>query len=225
MFLETSRASRALLFIGLAAAFTACGPDNKDATETVSATPSHDPKTFPVPGKPVLGGRPTAPSMPTLESPETGEALRWRKPDAWDDISTPNPMRKATYRIKAAAKPDAGPSDASTEDDAELSVSQAGGDLASNIQRWSGQFKDSPAPHQTDKTVGGLKVTIVEIEGTYAGMSMPGKDAQPRPGFALLAAIVDLPDAPFFFKLTGPKKTVDAARADFDKLVASFKKP
>ena len=36
-------------------------------------------------------------------------------------------------------------------------------------------------------------------------------------------AVVETPVGPYFFKLTGPEKTVTAARADFDKLVASFR--
>ena len=226
MSLDTTRAGAVAFFFGFAISGVGCGPENKAAMETVSATPSHEPKTYPVPGKPVLGARPSSPSM-QIDPPPSSEALSWTKPDAWEDISTPNPMRKATYRIKAAS-PAAGKADAgnaSSDEDAELSVSQAGGDLGANIQRWAGQFKDSPTPRQSDKTVGALKVTIVEIEGTYSGMSTPGKDPEPRAGYALLAAIVDVPDAPYFFKLTGPKKTVDAARTDFDKLVASFKKP
>jgi hypothetical protein len=51
---------------------------------------------------------------------------------------------------------------------------------------------------------------------------MPGTTAPPqqgpKPGYALLGAIVET-SPPTFFKLTGPEKTVMAARADFDKLV------
>jgi hypothetical protein len=40
----------------------------------------------------------------------------------------------------------------------------------------------------------------------------------------MLAAIVQGKDAPVFFKLTAPKKTADAAEADFWKMIESLKK-
>ena len=39
----------------------------------------------------------------------------------------------------------------------------------------------------------------------------------------VLAAIVEVGQAPYFFKVTGPEKSVVAARADFDKLVGSIR--
>ena len=45
-----------------------------------------------------------------------------------------------------------------------------------------------------------------------------------KPGSKLLGAIAEGPEGAVFFKLTGPKRTVDAARRDFDTLVASLKK-
>ena len=53
---------------------------------------------------------------------------------------------------------------------------------------------------------------------------MPGGPTTPRPGFTLLGAIAEGPEGALFFKLTGPKKSVAAARAGFDALVASLKK-
>ena len=40
---------------------------------------------------------------------------------------------------------------------------------------------------------------------------------------ALLGAIVEVGGSLWFFKMTGPAKTVAAARPEFDKLVSSFK--
>jgi hypothetical protein len=39
--------------------------------------------------------------------------------------------------------------------------------------------------------------------------------AEPQPGSRLLAAVVEGPGGPWFFKTTGPDETVAAARADF----------
>jgi hypothetical protein len=39
----------------------------------------------------------------------------------------------------------------------------------------------------------------------------------------MLAGIVQAPSGPYFFKLTGPEKTIAAARADFVKLLDSVR--
>ena len=46
----------------------------------------------------------------------------------------------------------------------------------------------------------------------------------PKPGYKLLGAIVEGPGGNVFFKLTGPAKTVEAARADFNKLLKGVTK-
>ena len=103
-------------------------------------------------------------------------------------------------------------------------VTQVGGDLESNINRWKGQFQGGSEPTRTEKKVGELKVTIVEINGTFAGSGMPGAPAgSPKEGWALLAAVVEREghDA-HFFKMTGPRGTVEAARPAFDELIGSL---
>jgi hypothetical protein len=125
-------------------------------------------------------------------------------------------MRKATYKIpKAAGDPE----------DAELTVTQVGGTIDANIERWVGQFggaKDSLK--RTREKVGTFDVTVVELAGKFAGSGMPGAPpAAPKDNWALLGAIVEPLDPPYFFKMTGPKKTVAAARADFDRLVKSLR--
>ena len=41
--------------------------------------------------------------------------------------------------------------------------------------------------------------------------------------FGLLGAILEAPSGVYFFKLTGPKKTVAGAKKQFDALLASVK--
>ncbi len=140
----------------------------------------------------------------------------WKAPDAWKLLDHPSPMRLATYTIPKAE---------GDAEDAELSVTRVGGDVASNIQRWSGQFEGSPQPKTSERSAGDLKITVVELEGTYSGMAMPGQGAAgPKQNFAMLAAIVEGGGDAHFFKMTGPKKTIDAARGGFDELVSSFGK-
>ncbi len=142
-------------------------------------------------------------------------ALAWKAPARWQAMPSTSSMRLATYRVPHA------PGDA---EDPEMSVMQAGGTVDANVQRWIGQFdaEGQKTAKRTTKKVGSLEVTILEVEGTYAGGMGMTKDRGEEKDWALLGAIVSTPGMPHFFKLTGPAKSVKAARGEFDALVQSF---
>ncbi len=161
-------------------------------------------------------GPSTAAAKPTAKATAGGD-LAWDGPAKWKSIPNPNSMRIATYLVPRA---DADP------DDGEMSVTRVGGGVDANINRWKAQFNPAKADSakRSERTVGELKVTIFEVAGTYAGMAMPGQPGKERADWALLSAIVEGPSGdPWFFKLTGPEKTIAAARADFDSFVGSFR--
>jgi hypothetical protein len=121
-------------------------------------------------------------------------------------------MRIATYRVPGAGD----------DQSAEMSVARAGGTIDANIQRWIDQFDQAGQDTRTEKTIRGLNVTIVEVAGTYLGGGMPGAPSSAHPGWALLAAIVQTPGSPYFFKLIGPAATLRAARSRFNSLIDSI---
>ena len=142
--------------------------------------------------------------------------IAWTAPDSWKTVQHPSKMRMATYSI-ARAEGD--------PEDAELSVTHVGGGIEANIERWRQQFEGNPEAKIDKRDVRGMQVTVVELKGTYGaggGPMMGGGTSEPKKDWALLAAIVATQPAAHFFKMTGPAKTVAAARADFDKLVASI---
>ena len=60
--------------------------------------------------------------------------------------------------------------------------------------------------------------------GTFSGGGMPGgPPAGAKPGYAMLAAIVETPSGLFFFKATGPEKTLKAAKPDFEKFLDTLR--
>jgi hypothetical protein len=132
-------------------------------------------------------------------------------------------MRRAQYEI-----PGAGPNTVG-----ELTVfwfgAGQGGSIDSNLERWYGQFAQpdgrpsaAVATRET-RTSHGLTVTVTRVEGRFAGGGMPGAGTPTtHDGYALLAAIVETPNGPWFFKLTGPRATLVAAAPAFDAMVASF---
>lgn len=147
-------------------------------------------------------------------TPAAGE-LAWDAPATWTKAWSPSPMRKATYTIPKAAD---------DKDNGELTVSEVGGGLDANIERWAGQFGGAEAK-RAEQTNGALKITIVDLHGTYrGGMPMGQTGEGPKEGYALLAAVVTDPKGVLtFFKLVGPAKTLAAARTDFDKFVRSIR--
>jgi hypothetical protein len=134
-------------------------------------------------------------------------------------------MRIAQYRV---------PHVEGDTNDAELTVFTfgpgQGGDIDANLQRWYGQValpdggSSRDAATRATFTVNGMRVTETEVAGRLAaGMAMPG--APPPPSFEhgrLLAAIVETPNGPWFFKLTGPDATVASARASFETMLHSM---
>lgn len=149
-------------------------------------------------------------------------ALAWTVPATWSEEQPASPMRRAQYKVPGKAG------------DGECVVFYfgpgQGGDPMANAVRWAEQFAlaDGSSAQSTMKTseivVGGLKVFIVEVAGTYnGGMTMTAMPATPKPGYRLLGAVAPGPDANWYFKFTGPDATVSEQRAAFTSMVQSLK--
>ena len=165
---------------------------------------------------------PSSVPQPTVAPPRpaTGPEPVWTDPAGWKRLAPTNPMRKATYKIPAA------PSDS---EDAEMAVfyfgRDQGGGTDANIERWISQFPDvKPADvKRTERTVNGMKQTMVELEGTYSGSGMPGAATGSKANYRLIGAVVESPVGSYFFKMTGPKKTVESARGSYMTLLDGMK--
>jgi len=69
-----------------------------------------------------------------------------------------------------------------------------------------------------------MKVTRVEIAGTYLAPGVDMRSQGQLPAWKLLGAIVEGPKGSVFFKFTGPADVVDRSADDFDGLLASVEK-
>jgi hypothetical protein len=167
----------------------------------------------------------TAPKQ--LESTADGRAsmgpFTFAPPKEWTVKPTTSSMRAAQFEISGKAG-----------EEAELVVYYFGaggaGGVEANLDRWFGQFsqadgkptKDVAKVEQTK--IAGQDATVVTVTGRYQTTQMPGG---PPPvdmaDGALIGAIVASPSGPYYFKLTGRKKTVDANAARFKALLASMK--
>jgi hypothetical protein len=143
-------------------------------------------------------------------------AVKWTKPARWN-AGPPKDMRMATYLIPAAA---------GDSEDAECAVfSNIGGGVQANIDRWVGQFEKTDGPPiQKQATINGLLVTMVDVSGTFKGGGpMMGQSGPSKAGYRLLGAIAAGTEGEFFFKLTGPAKTIAAAQGEFQAMLKSLK--
>ena len=173
-------------------------------------------------------GAPPATSARTLPIPGEGPArktgsgrLHWKVPEHWEEVRPSSTMRLAQYRI------------AGTAGDGECVVFYfgpgQGGDPMANAARWAGQFEQPgggsslEAMRVTDVEGGGVPIRLVEVTGTYdGGMTMTAAPPERKPGYMLLGGIAQGPDAPWFFKFTGPEATLRAERDAFVGLLRSI---
>ncbi|RYZ06328.1 MAG: hypothetical protein EOO73_16825 [Myxococcales bacterium] len=165
---------------------------------------------------------PVAPS-PAASAPQEPLHVTWIDPPTFRRVPPSNPMRKASY-VVPRAEGDA--------EDGELTVFYfgpgQGGSIDANVDRWVGQF-GSVKPgdvKRADREANGLRQHTVELEsGTFsagAGMGMAG-GAKAKENYGLVGGIVESPSGAYFFKMTGPSKTVKQAKPEFYKLLDSVK--
>jgi hypothetical protein len=149
--------------------------------------------------------------------------LTFYAPAEWKAVSTSSSMRVAQFAVPRAAGDTA---------DAELVVyyfGGSGGTVEANIERWLGQMqqpdgkRSGAAAKRESRTINTLKVTLVDVSGTYVAEMTPGSPQRHNsPNFRLRAAVIETPKGPYFIKLTGPAKTIAAAEKVFEKFLSSL---
>jgi hypothetical protein len=150
-----------------------------------------------------------------IPAAQTG-TLTFTKPTAWTDRAAASSMRVAEFVIPKAS---------GDSEDGELIIyyfAGGGGSVEANLQRWASQFQSTKDPVRTTTTVNGLKLTSLDVSGTYVAEMRPGAaEHYSKPGFRMRATVVETPKGPYFIKLTGPAKTIDSAGAAFDEFLHS----
>jgi hypothetical protein len=137
-------------------------------------------------------------------------ALKLDPPAGWVPRPTTSSMRVAEFAL---------PRSGADAEDATVTVfffGGQGGNVQANIDRWIGQIAQPDggaskglARTTTFDATSGLKVTVVDVSGTYVAEVSPGSAEHfNKPGFRQCAAYIDTPDGPYFAKLLGPSATV-----------------
>lgn len=172
-------------------------------------------------------GHPPIQAMPAdtkaAAVPGSVAGIHWSIPADWSELA-PRPMRAATYALSEAAS-----EFPATECAVYYFGAGQGGGVQANVDRWVGQFKQPDGGTSADlattmeRTVNGVHVTTVDVSGTYvAGMGPRSVDNKEHHGYRMLAAIVEGPQGPVFFKLTGPVQVVADQLDNFEDLVKSI---
>jgi len=153
----------------------------------------------------------------------TGE-LRYAAPEGWVKEQPTSAMRLAQYKLPKA--------EGDTEDAALVVYffgASQGGAVSANIDRWISQIQQPDGSSSKDKaktetsTVNGLKVTTVDVSGTYTAEMAPGTGNQRNDAnYRLRAAVIETPKGNYFLKLYGPAKTVARWEQSVTDFVKSF---
>src|SRR5204862_4451323 len=106
----------------------------------------------------------------------------------------PSDRRAAQFRVPKAE---------SDAEDAEAVLfffgAGQGGSAQASLDRWYGQVTQPDGKASKDagtvviKTVKGMKVTALDLAGTYKGMPAPGTPPAAKSGYRLLAAAIEGP--------------------------------
>jgi hypothetical protein len=140
--------------------------------------------------------------------------LKINVPETWKRGKPSSRLRLAQFAIPAAK---------GDTEEGELALFNfgAGGSAKANIDRWIGQFQsDEREVKVKEGAIETGKYYFVEITGTYNKSIGPpiARQTKATPGSRMLGVILGIEDKGiYFFKMTGPDKTVAAQAAALRK--------
>lgn len=170
------------------------------------------------------GNKGTVASQQANSSPSTttGE-LRFKAPDGWVTDKPSSAMRVAQYSLPKA--------EGDIEDGSAVLYffgSNQGGSPQANIDRWISQMQpDAGAAKDKAKTdsmtVNGLKISTVDVTGTYTAEMAPGSGTfHNNANYRLRAAVIETSKGNYFLKVVGPGKTIARWDQSFTDYLKSF---
>ena len=155
------------------------------------------------------------------------DGLKSTAPAAWKQAKATNEMQVHVFTI---------PKGDGDKYDAQLTVfffgSGGGGGSKANLDRWKGMIKPAEgtkaedAFKTTDMKVGEIKVTILEGNGDYVHKARPfdqNDKGELRTNYRLVGVIFESPNGPYFMRMVGPQKTMEANKKAFEGWLKNFK--
>ncbi|NLX98364.1 MAG: hypothetical protein GXY83_19575 [Rhodopirellula sp.] len=206
------------LAVSLVASVIGCEPSAGDLGESGPTTTV--PPLGPIEpiGAPAM--HPPVSSAPDPEaSTESGSVTvgpyRLTPPEKWQRHTPRSSMIMAEFALPKAEGDVA---------DGRLTISQAGGSVEANIERWRGQFPPKPENEVVEELeADGKKITVVDLSGNYMDSRGPMFPAEERADYRMLAAIIPEGEQSYFIKAYGPKKTMEQHADGFRAFIRSIK--
>jgi hypothetical protein len=156
-------------------------------------------------------------SAPSGGTPTASAGLAFELPDGWNAEPPSNNMRMAQASLPGA--------DGDGQFAAFFFGPGGGGGVEANLQRWAAQVDSGgTAPTREVMETNDLKVHWIETQGTLLASGIPGMGSTTdQPDSALYGAVVEGPGGPWFFKVTGPKSTLDQHRDAVRKMLEGLR--
>lgn len=172
----------------------------------ISATPP------PAPEPALVEGRLESASAPRLT---------FRVPAAWTAGTPSSSMRVAQWALPAAS-----PGGEGGECVVFFFGAGGGGSVEANFERWKKQFTVEGEPVTGRMAITeGLSAELLELSGRYTAETRPGSGVRlDKPGWGLLAAVVQVEGGPLFIKCVGPQEVLAAQRPGFRAWLASLRR-
>lgn len=177
-------------------------------------------------GHPPIGASRGAAAGASTEGGASKADLNYAAPTTWQTQPPRSGMRKAQFLLPRAE---------GDSEDGEMILfyfgRNEGGGVADNIARWRGMFTTTEGKPVGDEAVkqekfeaNGLAITLLDVVGRYAPSAMPGAPATgPKDDYRMLAAVIETPGGPWFFRGTGPRATMEAHLPAFREMLNSVK--
>jgi hypothetical protein len=153
------------------------------------------------------------------------DGLKSKVPESWKAVDTSSQFRAAQFTIPKVEGDDR---------DAELVVyffgKGGGGGVDANLKRWQQQIvppegkKIEDVMKKDSFKVGNVQVTVIDLQGTYQPPAFAANQKSEKIANARMIGVVfESPNGPYYFKLVGPAKTVEASKKGFDEWLKNLK--
>jgi hypothetical protein len=153
------------------------------------------------------------------------DGMSSKTPGAWVKETPSNRMRFAQFKLPRAK---------GDKEDAELIIFKGlGGSAKANIERWKKQFvpprgkKIDDVAKVSEIKIGGHEASLLDVAGTYLynpAPFNPKSKTEQRPDYRMLAIHFEGPKDVYHIKLTGPAKTIESHKKEFDAWIKGFQK-
>ncbi|HEX5217062.1 MAG TPA: hypothetical protein VFV98_16480 [Vicinamibacterales bacterium] len=157
---------------------------------------------------------------------QTPAGIKFDSPAGWVSKAPSSSMRVADWTLPKAD---------GDQDDAMVTLyyfgAGGGGGLQANIDRWIGQMTQpdgkpskAVATTATLASTSGLKITTVDIPGTYVAEVTPGSAERfNKPGYRMITALIETAGGAHYVKFVGPAKTVARWSQSFETFLKSLR--